>query len=323
MMQMDSVGALILVIANAMQDDAIRAQLHGELANLFAHQSNRVRDSLLQGKDLTITEDDLAVFLKMMVIGYDHLQLAKYRTDRDWEIQFNPLRSLRPPRVSQQVITTNWAPFNHEGFHFNRPFLRKETFWHGELYGRVVDLLYNKFPFIPNHLLLVPERQHSAPQFLTEGDHLYIWRVCQQLGELLPGIGVGYNSYGAYASVNHLHFQLYIRDTILPIERDIWSHNGGANPYPVPIECCDDLEQAWQLLEQLNDQRTSYNVLYRPSKIYIIPRNYQGQVASPICSGGVGWYEMCGGIVSFNQDYFDNIQGETLQTELAKFGIAQ
>ena len=79
-----------------------------------------------------------------------------------------------------------------------------------------MDLLYNKFPFVDLHSLLVPRRLENAPQFLHRHHHEAAWAMTLALGETLPGVGLGYNSFGAFASVNHLHFQLFLRPDSQP-----------------------------------------------------------------------------------------------------------
>ena len=104
--------------------------------------------------------------------------------------------------------------------------MEKEIFWSGTLEGKRVDLYYNKYPFTQGHGLLVPEREQENPQLLTESYHHYLCQTASAMATTLPGSGFGYNSYGAYASVNHLHFQMFLREQPFPIEQPQWSHNG-------------------------------------------------------------------------------------------------
>ncbi|MCW8825826.1 MAG: hypothetical protein OQK78_05305, partial [Gammaproteobacteria bacterium] len=233
----------------------------------------------------------------------------------------NTLRAFRPPRNANLEISTNHAPFNDDGFHFNRPFLRKEALWEGELEGRFVELLYNKFPFVENHTLLVPEREHCAPQFLTKGDHSYIWRLADKLGQTLPDVGIAYNSFGAYASVNHLHFQLFIREERLPIESSSWIHNGGADSYPTKVTVIDNLDDGWQEISNIHQQGLSFNLLYRPGHIYIIPRKRQGAEGHANWNSGITWYELCGEFVCFNREAFASLTAEDIRTEIAKVAL--
>ncbi|NOR52120.1 MAG: hypothetical protein GQ470_05820 [Gammaproteobacteria bacterium] len=319
----DALGVFILVMANALIAPEVWNHLDSELHNQFDENAERYRKALTNGESFNASDDDILVFLKMMVVGYKNLPPIENNKLDQWSIQFNTLRAFRPPRNANLEITTNHAPFNDSGFHFNRPFLRKEALWEGELEGRFVELLYNKFPFVENHTLLVPEREHSAPQFLTKGDHNYIWRLINKLGERIPDIGIAYNSYGAYASVNHLHFQLFIREERLPIELPIWNHNNGSGSYPLEVLIIDNMEEAWDNIFMLHQQGTSYNLLYRPGHIYIIPRERQGSEGHSAWNSGITWYELCGEFVCFNRDAFGKLTADEVRAEIVKASLVQ
>ena len=74
----------------------------------------------------------------------------------------------------------------------------------------------------------MPDRQRCLPQYLVWEVHEYTWRLVQHLGKSLPGVRVGYNALGAFASVNHLHLQLFVRQQPLPIEHRRWSSSADA-----------------------------------------------------------------------------------------------
>ena len=317
----DGLGVFILVMANALIDPEIWDHLDSELHRQFDQNADYFKNALTQGELLQGSDDDTLVFLKMMVVGYKNLAPIEQHKLNNWAMQFNTLRAFRPPRNANLEITTNNAAFNDSGFNFNRKFLRKEALWEGELEGRFVELLYNKFPFVENHTLLVPEREHCSPQFLTNGDHNYIWRLINKLGEHLPYIGIAYNSYGAFASVNHLHFQLFIREERFPIESPKWKHNGGSDPYPVEPLIVDHIDDAWEKISRLHRQGMSYNLLYRPGHIYIIPRKRQGSEGHSAWNSGITWFELCGEFVCFNREAFGSLTAEEITAEIAKVSL--
>ena len=51
--------------------------------------------------------------------------------------------------------------------------------------------------------------------------------LVKPLSENLPGIGFGYNSYGALASINHLHFQLFYQEKPLAVSDSRWRQRRG------------------------------------------------------------------------------------------------
>lgn len=318
MLEHDGLGVFILVCANAGFDLEMQQLLRPALEARYQRHATQYREALVQGQLLPDADDDVLVFLKMMAIGFEALRPSERRYVGPWEVQFNPLRSFRPPRMAHTRVDAIHSPFDEKGFHFNKPFLRKECFWSGELEGREVELLYNKFPFVDYHGLLVPQREHNAPQFLTQDDHRYLWRICETIGTPLPGVGFGYNAYGAYASVNHLHFQMYCRENPLPLQAPVWQHNGGEQPYPVTCKRFDDPDSAWGFIERLHRQETSYNLLYVPGALYCLPRRTQGSYTHAEWSAGFAWYELCGGIVTFNRTHYEMLDDESIRQEFAK-----
>ncbi len=318
MLEYDGLGSFVLVCANAAFEQEIQQVLAGRLQQRFEQYSNHYREALRHGRTLPDADDDLLVFLKIMAIGFDSLQPIQWREEGPWELQFNQLRAFRPPRVAEGRVSGLHHPFNEKGFHFNKPFLRKEAFWSGALQGREVELLYNKFPFVDMHGLLVPQREHEAPQFLTHDDHHYMWRVAEELGSTLPGVGFGYNAYGAYASVNHLHFQMFLRQKPLPLQLPQWLHNGGEQAYPSRVERFDNAEAAWRYIDTMHRGGESYNLLYLPGELYCLPRRIQGSYRHAAWTAGFAWYEMCGGMVSFCREDYAEINREMIEAEYAK-----
>jgi hypothetical protein len=320
LLEYDALGSYILVHANASFDPDLGAALEPALRRRFAAMSRVYRARLADGRELEGAPDDLLVFLKLMVIGFDGVQPNARRQVGPWEVQFNHLRAFRPARISGQALSGIAAPFDPAGFHFNKPFLRKEVFWAGRLQGLDVELLYNKFPFVDLHGLLVPEREAELPQLQTRRHHRYLWDLTSDLGETLPGVGFGYNSYGAYASVNHLHFQMFVRERPMPVADPHWRHNGGGEDYPARCELFTAADPAWERLEELHRREISYNLVYLPGRLYLLPRPKQGSYPHADWTSGFAWYEMAGGFTAFNRSDFA-IDEAAISGELARLHI--
>ncbi len=312
-------GPYILVLANASFDPDIWPRLKPRLAERFQTLAGDLRSRLRDGRAPEAPEDDLMVFLKLMAMGFDAIETTRYRNTGPWELQFNPLRALRPARASGQGVAGGTPPaFNAQGFHFNKPFLAREVLWQGPLLGRPCRLLYNKFPFAPWHGLLVPEPDQALPQMLNQELHLFAWHLTQALGTSLPGFGLSYNSYGAYASVNHLHFQTFVRPRPLPVHSPQWRHNHGAQDYPAHCERFDDALDAWFFLEQQHRLGRPYNLLYGVGHLLCLPRRGQGSHARADWNPGFAWHEMAGGILAFNQDRFNDCTEAEITLELTR-----
>ncbi|MET0066701.1 MAG: hypothetical protein ABW076_10205 [Candidatus Thiodiazotropha sp.] len=322
LLQQPGLGSYILVHANAAIDAGLHEALRPALQSRFTQLADACRENLSEGRELGGGEDDQLVFLKLMALGFEAIETARFRSAGAWELQFNPLRAFRPSRMSREPVSGIQRPFDPQGFHFNKPFLRKEVFWAGELQGVAVELLYNKFPFVPLHSLLVPERTDHHPQYLTARYHDYVWRLCESLGTNLPRLHVAYNSYGAYASVNHLHFQMFMGTRELPLTRDCWRHNGGARGYPVECEVFDAPDPAWRMIEALHARGIGYNLIYRPGRLYCIPRRTQGTYEQAAWTQGFAWYEVSGGVTTFSRSDFDTLDERAIEEELGKLNLA-
>jgi ATP adenylyltransferase/5',5'''-P-1,P-4-tetraphosphate phosphorylase II len=230
---------------------------------------------------------------------------------------FNPIRALRPPRISGMRFEGLLRPFDPDGFHFNKPFLAKEVLWQGELGGKPARVLYNKFPFARLHGLLVPEPLRQMPQYLTPELHGWAWDVCAESDA--PSLCLGYNSYGAGASVNQLHFQSFVRADPLPIQNERFSHNGGSWPYPLPCQRFTDTEAAWFHLDQLHQHNTPYNLIYSRGCLHLVTRVPQDSGKLSPQTRGYGWSEMAGVVTLFSRDGFESLSAAEFEAELARF----
>jgi hypothetical protein len=312
-------GTFILVLANAAYDPDLWPRLEAGIAERFAALGDEVRAGLRGGAHLAYPDDDLFVFLKLMAMGLDVLAGTRYRRLGPWEAQYNAARALRPARASGLRAGAGAPPpFAPGGFHFNKPFLAKEILWQGELLRRPCRLLYNKFPFAPWHGLLVPEAEREHAQDLSQEMHLFAWHCCDALGTRLPGFGLSYNAYGAHASVNHLHFQTFLRPEPLPVEVSLWRHNGGAADYPALCARFDDALEAWLHIAGLRARGLVYNLVYRPGHLYCLARRPQGEYPPAPWSAGHAWYEMAGGVVAFNRADFEALDEAAPATELRR-----
>ena len=317
LLELEQLGTFILVLANASIEKELHQRLSETLQANFESLYKRFEHQLLGGEHLKESEEDLLVFFKIATIGLNRLAQSVIREESGWEVQFNPLRALRPRRIASSQSKTLSLPFCRESFHFNKPFMDKEIFWSGELEGKGLDLYYNKYPFTQGHTLLVPERNRERPQLLDEADHHYLMHLAAKLESSLPGIGFGYNSYGAYASVNHLHFQLFLRDQSLPIESPMWLHNGGDQPYPAHCARTNSPAQAWKQIARLHQLQTPYNILSIGKSCYLLPRRHQGNDRPPVWSSGFTWYEVAGGLLTSSHEAYRTLSGEEISQLLA------
>lgn len=314
-------GTFILACANAGMDKKLFEQMHHDLFERYQCLLLEYRELLMHGQDIKAVEEDLFVFFKLHVLGFENIQLAEIRQESIWSVQFNHLRSFRPRRISQASAWAISQPYNENQFNFNKPFLKKECFWKGELLGRQVDLFYNKYPFADLHGLLVIDKEKCLPQFLTKTYHQYMFSLLNQLADQFKGVGFGYNSLGAYASVNHLHFQMFVEPQGLPVCHECWQHNGGDKAYPLACYVFSDADSGWAFIDQLQQNKQAYNLLYANRRVYVVPRQAQGEVEVPSWSSGFTWYEVMGGMLCFNRDDALKLSALDIETHLSALAV--
>ncbi len=315
--QHSGLGVYILVLANAAYDADLWAQLSPALIRRHAELAAGITESLRQGRILDEPDDDVLVFLKLDAIGLEHLKTLESRRAGPWNVMFNPLRALRPPRISGMKFEGLLRPFDPTGFHFNKPFLAKELLWEGSLAGKPARLLYNKFPFARLHGLLVPEPLRELPQTLTPELHGWAWHLCAHAG--MRGLCLGYNSHGAGASVNHMHFQSFVQADPLPVQDPRFAHNGGTQPYPLPVKRFTEPADAWLELERLHQQNTPYNLIYNRNCLHIVARVPQDSGQLSAQSRGYGWSEMAGAITLFSREAYKGLNAAEFEALLARF----
>lgn len=310
-------GEDILVLANANFEPRIWEHLHGELKVCFARLAEELAAADREGRPLAGAPDDVATLREIVDHDFATLRPVESRRVGPWELQWNPLRAYRPARHSNAVVTGIRAPFDESRFHFDKPFLRQEIIWEGDLLGRAATLLYNKFPFADYHGLLVPDIKDHRPQFLEAADISWLWDVAQELGRRMPGCGLAYNSFGAHASVNHLHFQTFLREAPLPIEDTRWTHGGGVESYPCICRRFADRGEATALIAELHGREISYNLILAGGFMYCLPRRKQGEVNATPWSGALAWYEMAGGFPLASADDYRRLGADEIAAQIA------
>ena len=311
MLSADELGAFILVLANSHQHVFLKNVLQNDLTNTFV----ALKDNFVAGR-LNATQDDSNVFKQLLDVDLEDMHAWRYKTIGNWQVVCNSMRQLRPARTSSQILTTIKQPYDEARFHFNKPFLKPEILWEG-LYKKLkLRVLYNKFPFSDHHLLVVVSPEKNSSQVLTQKVHQYASVMSNDVGEVFPGFGLGFNSLAAGASVNHLHFQGFIRDQDFPIENSFWKHHGGDVDYPLMVKCFTDTDLAWDYISDLINQDIAFNCLYRKSSCYIIPRKYQGTVELPDWLAGAGWLDVAGVMTVSDETTFDSINEQSVTQAL-------
>ena len=167
----------------------------------------------------------------------------------------------------------------------------------------------------------MPEVEQFHPQFLTASMHHYIMGLASEYAHIFTGFGIGFNSLGACASINQLHFQAFIRTDALPIEASFWQHNGGEIAYPIHCDCCHNATEAWQIIANYHEHNQAYNLLYRADACYILPRRFQASVVLAEWAQGLAWQEICGIFTLSTQKIITNLYSDTIAQQLRNISI--
>lgn len=78
-------------------------------------------------------------------------------------------------------------------------------------------VLINVSPIEYGHVLLVPRANDAIPQLVDQTTLLYALQFAMEVKN--PFFRLGYNSLGAFGTINHLHFQGYYLNRPYPVER--------------------------------------------------------------------------------------------------------
>jgi hypothetical protein len=315
MLAAEELGAFILVLANASYDRELFSEMKPVLKQRFddwvEYFASADFDESLQAVD------DVAVFRGLIELGFGNIRETEKRMAGIWQLQYNPMRALRPRRNADSKFDSNQLEYDAQLFNFNKPFLKKEIFWEGDFSGKQLRLLYNKFPFADLHGLLVIEPDKEKPQWLTQQDHEFVWQFLSETGAQMP-IGMGYSSLGGYASVNHQHFQTFVSKKKYPVELSCWDHNGGHMPYPLSCRKHFKRDEAWQFIDALQQSNAAFNLLYRADEVYCFSRAFQGSYPQAEWTPGFAWSETAGNMtVTLSKDFI-KLEEADISRELHK-----
>lgn len=313
MLSPDELGAFILVLANSMQDEHLQKSLAPQLAVTFLKLKERHQENALNA-----TDDDRHVFEALLKTGIELYKAWLQKSLGPWRAAYNPLRALRPQRASRERFDNLKREFDEQGFHFDKPFLKPEILSEEGFNEKTIRVLYHKFPFVAYHLLILLDPKGHHPQFMTSWSHQLAWQIASGCTERIPGFGLAYNSLGASASVNHLHVHGFVQTEPFAIEHKVWQHNGGDRPYPVQCHTMRSFDQCWGFIERLHHENQPYNLLFRSSVCYIIPRPAQGLRTLPDWLPDAGWYELSGGFNLVQHHHFDDLNKGDIEAGLSK-----
>ncbi|KAK4491744.1 hypothetical protein RD792_002519 [Penstemon davidsonii] len=204
----------------------------------------------------------------------------------------------------------------------------------------------NVSPIEYGHVLLIPRVLDCLAQRIDRESFLLALYMAVEAGN--PYFRLGYNSLGAFATINHLHFQAYYLATPFPIERapskKITTTNGGVNisdilNYPVRglvFYGGKTLEDLANVVSDscicLQENNIPYNVLIADSgkRVFLFPQCYAekqalGEVSSEILDTQVNpaVWEISGHMVLKRKEDYEEASEEKAWRLLAEVSLSE
>ncbi|XP_073154643.1 GDP-L-galactose phosphorylase 2-like [Henckelia pumila] len=204
----------------------------------------------------------------------------------------------------------------------------------------------NVSPIEYGHVLLIPRILECLPQRIDRESFLLALYMAVEAGN--PYFRVGYNSLGAFATINHLHFQAYYLATPFPIERapckKITTTKDGVKisdilDYPVRglvFEGGNSLEDLSNAVSDacicLQENNIPHNVLIADSgkRIFLFPQCYAekqalGEVSSELLDTQVNpaVWEISGHMVLKRKKDYDEASNENAWRLLAEVSLSE
>jgi GDP-L-galactose phosphorylase len=206
----------------------------------------------------------------------------------------------------------------------------------------------NVSPIEYGHVLLVPRVLDCLPQRIDHDSLLLALHLAAEAGN--PSFRLGYNSLGAFATINHLHFQAYYLALPFPVEKALtkrvpWrSEKGGVKifelcNYPVRglvFEGGNTLEDLCNAVGSscicLQDNNIPYNVLIADcgKRVFLFPQCYAEKQALGEVNQGIldtqvnpAVWEISGHIVLKRKQDFDRASEDYAWKLLAEVSLSE
>ncbi|KAL2247650.1 GDP-L-galactose phosphorylase 2-like [Sesamum indicum] len=204
----------------------------------------------------------------------------------------------------------------------------------------------NVSPIEYGHVLLIPRILECLPQRIDRESFLLALYMAVEAGN--PYFRLGYNSLGAFATINHLHFQAYYLATPFPIEKapskKITTTTGGVKisdilNYPVRglvFEGGNALEDLSNVVSDscicLQENNIPYNVLIADcgKRIFLFPQCYAekqalGEVSSELLDTQVNpaVWEISGHMVLKRKEDYEEASEENAWRLLAEVSLSE
>jgi len=285
-------------------------------------RSAKHNDSALRTTWISLVQESAALPPDQRLIMYDacddqevRAPLGKFRKRLDAR------RNTKPKKPDAQRLVC--TPFDPSGFNFSKIKNDRERILKVVLKGGRYDVLTNKFPLYPKHMLLVA--QALVPQQMN---------MCHlsSVAELLAASSfcAYFNSWCASASINHFHCHLI--DEMPPVTA--FPLVPGPNvegsrcmlPLGFPGFCYvfeyNQLNTVGTLIHVMQADNQPHNLLFTPRHVYIFPKPISRPERSfELYPETVGGPELLGSFTVYQQEDYDALDQASIE-ELCRINTA-
>jgi len=293
----------------------------------WAERSCEANDRCLQDLFRTVLATSAQLPPEQRLVMYDGSDEAARATLGPLRKRLDARRNTKPKKAAVQLQVC--TPFDPHGFHFGKIRNEGERLLRLRLAGGEYQLLTNKFPLFPSHMLLVASEE--VPQQLSL-QHL---EAVSQLVTATSAFCAYFNSWRASASVNHFHCHL-IEElppvALLPLAPHPRPPHGapaGAcyTPQGYPGECyvfpaAGSAPLLAALVHAMQAANQPHNLLVTPRHIYLWPKPTEAPPRSlELYPETVGGPELLGSFTVYTRRDFDRLTASDA-TELTAINTA-
>lgn len=295
-------------------------------------------------KDLT--SDGPISFMSLLTTKWDEIHkdtdVFRYRiddleeklVDGKYLLQLNPDRQTK--RRTPEEMNNICQPFDENKFNFNKISPNEILFF---IEGGDADkhtVLVNVSPISRYHSLLCPSVDKCLPQVVTPESLDFTVQIMFLIED--RDVRIVFNSMCGFASVNHLHYHLFVEKNTLAVEKVKWQHVKGDvycldKDYPVPAFCFEvprhsSVQSLWKVLDLFLKKSIAHNILLtkisrvggREDTVNVIvwPRR-SSTGAKMLAAFNVAALELSGWFPIYDAEAFRNLQAKDLEAELRKW----
>ncbi|CAB3251589.1 unnamed protein product [Arctia plantaginis] len=290
-------------------------------------------------------------FLNLMISRWDELhndtEVFRYKIDKLEErfvnekylILLNPDRNTK--RRAPEEMNNICQQFDKNKFNFTKVPSNEILFSIEDKGSDVHTVLVNVSPISRYHSLLCPSVNKCLPQVVTV-ESLALAVEIMFIAEN-RNLRILFNSLCGFASVNHLHYHLFIEENDFYVEKVTWQHVNSRvyrldETYPVPAFCFEVQRHSilettmdiYKVLEYFLKNSIAHNILLTRRhrldavddavKVIIWPRK-STTGAKQFSFINVAVLELSGWFSVHDEEHFKNLTAEDLEKELMKWKL--